>query len=177
MQPASRNPARWLPAVLIGLLVVTLSSAFANVSFSTVSDLAFEDKDDKAVTAMGVRFELDGGLNVVLTDKGKGVIGDVVVPSFDVDGLRKNAVGDYDLHAAVSGIGVVQSYPGGILFVLKETHTQKAMTTLMRQLAAAGAEIGDLEGSGRAFGFAVDGVTYRAVLGADPSGTLVYLGN
>jgi hypothetical protein len=178
MQTASRNPARWLLAILIGLLAVAFSSAFAaNVSFTTVPDLAFEDKDDKAVTAMGVRFELDGGLNVVLTDKGKGVIGDVVVQSFDVDALRKDALGDYDLHAAVTDIGVVQSYPGGVLFVLKETHMPKALTTLMQQLAAVGAQIGDLEASGRGFGFTAGGVAYRAVLGADAKGTLVYLGN
>lgn len=178
MQPASRISVRWLPAILIGLLAVTLSSAFAaNVSFTTVSDLAFEDKDDKVVTAMGVRFELDGGLNVVLTDKGNGVIGDVVVPSFAVNTLPKNALGDYDLHAAVTGIGVVEAYPGGIVFVLKETHTQKVMTTLMRQLAAAGAQVGFVDAQGRAFGFTAGGVAYRAVLSTTANGTLVFLGN
>jgi hypothetical protein len=179
MNDASQNPTRWLLAILIGLLAVSVATASAadGVRFSTVSDLAFEDSDDKIVTAMGIRFELDGGLNLVLTNKGKGLLGDVVVPSFDVDGLPKNALDQYDLHAAATGIGVVRSYPGGVLFVLKETHTQRAMATLMEQLAAAGAQIGHLEANGRAFGFTAAGVAYRAVLGASGSGTLVYLGN
>ena len=179
MQRADQKPTPRLVALLIGLLTVSLSLALAanDVRFTTVADLAFEDKDDKIVTAMGVRFEIDGGLQLVLTDKGKGRIGDVVVPSFDADALPKNALDEYDRLAAVADIGVVQAYPGGIVFVLKETHAQKVMTTLMQQLAAAGAELGDLEASGRAFGFAAAGVAYRAVLSATSSGTLVYLGN
>ena len=179
MKRADQKPTPRPLALLIGLLTLSLSFALAanDVRFTPMAGLAFEDKDDKIVTAMGVRFEIDGGLQLVLTDKGKGRIGDVVVPSFDVDALPKNALDEVDLHAAVTGIGVVQAYPGGIVFVLKETHAQKVMATLMRQLAAAGAEIGDLEGSGRAFGFAAEGVGYRAVLSSSASGTLVYLGN
>jgi len=179
MQSARHDPTRWLLAILTGLLAVSLSFAFAAnaIGFTTVSDLAFEDDDDKIVKAMGMSFEIDGGLNLVLTNKGKGHIGDVVVPSFAVNALPKTALDDYDLRAAVIGIGVVEAYPGGILFVLKETHTQKAMTTLMQQLAAVGAQVGVIDARGRAFGFTVDGVAYRAVFGADPNGTLVYLGN
>jgi hypothetical protein len=51
------------------------------------------------------------------------------------------------------------------------------MSTLMAHLRTIGAQVGAMEASGRAFGFTADGVAYRAVVNADPNGTLVYLGN
>ena len=124
-----------------------------------------------------MRFEIDGGLKVVVTNEAASRIGDVYVPSFNVDALPENALEDYELERCVCSIKVIEPYPGGVIFVLEETHNQKAMTTLMEHLAAIGAQIGALEASGRAFGFTADGVAYRAVFSADANGTLVYLGN
>jgi hypothetical protein len=179
MKRVRQNPTPLLLAILIALLAASVSFAFAasNVGFSTVSDLVFKDKDDKIVKEMGIRLDLAGGLTAVVTNKGGGRIGDVFVPTYSLDALPKNALDAYDLHAAVTGIGVVRAFPGGILFVLKEKHNQRAMSTLMTHLQSIGAQIGAVEASGRAFGFTSQGVAYRAVFSADAEGTLVYLGN
>jgi hypothetical protein len=179
MKRVRQNPTPSLVTLVIALLVASVSFAFAatDVGFTTVSKLSFKDKDDKIVKEMGIRIDLAGGLNVVFTDKGDGRIGDVFVPTYSLDALPKNALGDYDLHAAVTGIGVVQAYPVGILFVLKEKHNQKAMAALMTHLQSVGAQIGVVEAGGRAFGFTNAGVAYRAVFSADANGTRVYLGH
>jgi hypothetical protein len=179
MQHIRTNPTRWLLAILIGLLAVSLSFASAanGIRIGAAADLDFEDDDDEIIETMGMRFAIDHGLKLVVTNEDAGNIGDVYVPSFDVDGLPENALEDYELERCVCIIRVVDTYPGGVIFVLEETHNQKAMTTLMEHLAAIGAQVGEVEANGRAFGFEADGVAYRAVFTADPNGTLVYLGN
>jgi hypothetical protein len=183
MQHARKNPTRWLLAILIGLLAVSLSFAFAanGIRISAEADLEFEeendDGEDEIVETMGMRFEIDHGLKLVVTNEDAGNIGDVYVPGFAEETLLKNALDDYALEECVCSIGVVEAYPGGVIFVLEETHNQKAMTTLMEHLAAIGAQIGAMEASGHAFGFTAEGAAYRAVFTADPNGTLVYLGN
>jgi hypothetical protein len=183
MQHEPQNHARWLLAILIGLLSVSLSFAFAghNLGVSAEAGLEFEeendDGEDEIVETLGIRFELDGGLQVTVTPEDAGHVGDVYVPAFAEETLTKNALDDYEVHAAIRGIGVVETYPGGVIFVLEETHNQKAMTTLMEHLAAIGAQVGEVEANGRAFGFDADGVAYRAVFSPDPNGTLVYLGH
>ncbi len=183
MQHIRKNPTRWLLAILIGLLTFSLSFAVAanGIRISAEADLEFEeendDGEDEIVETMGMRFEFDGGLKVVVTNEAASRIGDVFVPAFDVDALPENALEDYELDRCVCSIKVVDDYPGGVIFVLEETHKQKVMTTLMEHLASIGAQIGETEASGRAFGFTADGVAYRAVVNADPNGTLVYLGN
>lgn len=179
MQHIRKNPTRWLLAILIGLLAVSLSFASAanGIRISAEAGLDFEDDDDEIIETMGIRFELDGGLKVVVTNEDKGGVGDVYVPTFSVDALPENAVGDYELERCVCSIKVIEPYPGGVLFVLEETSNPKAMSMLMAHLRSIGAQIGETEASGRAFGFTADGVTYRAVVNADANGTLVYLGN
>ncbi len=183
MQHAPKKHARWLLTILTGLLAVSLSFASAahDMRVTAVADLEFEeengDGEDEVIEALGIRFVVDQGLQVVVTNEAASHIGDVYVPPFSVDALPKNALDDYDLAAAIDGLGVVRAYPGGITFVLEETHNQKAMATLMAHLQAVGAQIGPFEASNRAFGFTADGVAYRAVVNADPNGTLVYLGN
>ena len=177
------KPTRWLPAILIGLLALPLSTATAahGLRIAAMADLEFEeeigDGQAKPIETMGIRIELVGGLRVVVTNEADSQVGDVHVPPFSAEALARNALDDVDLHTAVSGIGVVRAYPGGVTFVLEETHNQKAMATLMAHLRAIGAEVHAYEASGRAFGFTADGVTYRAVFNADPKGTLVYLGH
>ena len=182
MQHASQNVPRWLLAILIGLLTLSLSFAFASdLRVSAVADLEFEegndDGEDEPVETLGIRFELDHGLRVVVTSEAASLIGDVHVPAFAEETLAKNALDDVDLHAAIQDIGVVQAYPGGVTFVLEETHNQKAMATLMAHIQAIGAQIGPFEASNRAFGFTANGVDYRAVFNADANGTLVYVGH
>jgi len=179
MQHIRKNPARWLLAILIGLLAVSLSfvSAANGIRIAAEADLEFEDEDDDPVETMGIRFEIDKGIKVVVTNEDEGGVGDVFVPSFSVDALPENALEAYMLDRCVCSIGVVEPYPGGVIFVLEETSNPTAMSTLMAHLRSIGAEIGAMEASGHAFGFTADGVTYRAVFSADPHGTLVYLGN
>lgn len=183
MQHASPTAPRWLLAILIGLLTASLSLAFAShgMSVSAVAGLEFEEEDDdgedERVETMGIRFELGGGLVVVVTAEAESRIGDVHVPAFAVDALPENALDDVVLHAALRDIGVVRAYPGGITFVLEETRQQRALAAVMAHLRDVGAQIGPFEANGRAFGFAADGVAYRAVFNADPNGTLVYLGH
>jgi hypothetical protein len=179
MQHIRKNPTRWLLAILIGLLAVSLSFASAanGIRISAEADIDFEDDDDEIIETMGIRFELDGGLRIVVTNEDAGGIGDVFVPHYAEEALPENAVGDYELERCVCSIGVVEAYPGGVLFVLEETSNPKAMSALMAHLRSIGAQIGETEASGRAFGFTADGVTYRAVFNADPNGTLVYLGH
>ena len=183
MQHATQNAPRWLLAVLIGLLSVSLSFAVASheLRVSAVADLDFEeendDGEDEAVETLGIRFEIADGLQLMVTSEAASGIGDVHVPSFAEADLAKNALDDIDLHAAIHDIGIVQAYPGGITFVLEETHNQKAMATLMAHLQAIGAQIGQYEASNRAFGFSANGVDYRAVFNADANGTLVYVGH
>ncbi|MBW6455055.1 MAG: hypothetical protein K0A98_04140 [Trueperaceae bacterium] len=178
MQHIRKNPTRWLLAILIGLLAVSLSFASAanGIRVSAETDLEFEDDDD-LIETMGIRFEIDGGLKVVVTNEGKGGIGDVYVPAFALETLPENALADYELERCVCSIKVIEPYPGGVIFVLEETSNPKAMSMLMAHLHSIGAQVGDMEASGRAFGFTADGVAYRAVFNADPNGTLVYLGN
>lgn len=179
MQHIRKNPTRWLLAILIGLLAVSLSFASAadGIRISAEAGLDFEDDDDEIIETMGIRFEIDGGLRIVVTNEDAGGIGDVFVPLYAEEALPENAVGDYELERCVCSIGVVEAYPGGVLFVLEETSNPKAMSALMAHLSSIGAQIGETEASGRAFGFTADGVAYRAVVNADPHGTLVYLGN
>jgi hypothetical protein len=183
MQHIRTNPTRWLLAILIGLLTVSLSFALAanGIQIGAEAGLEFEeendDGEDEIVETMGMRFAIDHGLKLVVTNEDAGNIGDVYVPSFDVDGLPENALEDYEFERCLCIIRVVDTYPGGVIFVLEETHNQKAMTMLMEHLAAIGAQVGEVEANGRAFGFDADGVAYRAVFTADPNGTLVYLGN
>ena len=183
MQHARKNPTRWLLAILIGLLAVSLSFAFAanGITISAEAGLEFEeendDGEDEIVETMGIRFEIDGGLKVVVTNEDGGYIGDVFVPSFDVETLPENALEDYELERCLCSIKVIEPYQNGVIFVLEETSNPKAMSTLMAHLQDVGAQVGALEASGRAFGFTADGVAYRAVFNADPHGTLVYLGN
>jgi len=179
MQHIRKNPTRWLLAILIGLLAVSLSFASAanGIRISAEAGLDFEDDDDEIIETMGIRFEVDAGLKVVVTNEDAGAIGDVYVPSYAEQVLPENAVGEYELERCVCSIGVVEPYPGGVLFVLEETSNPKAMSMLMAHLRSIGAQIGETEASGRAFGFTAEGVAYRAVVGADANGTLVYLGN
>lgn len=179
MQHIRKNPARWLLAILIGLLAVSLSFASAanGIRIAADADLEFEDEDDELIETMGIRFEFDQGLKVVVTNEADSLVGDVFVPSFNVNALPENALEDYALDLCVCAIGVVQRYPGGVTFVLEETSNQKAMSTLMSYLQSIGAQIGAMEANGHAFGFTANGVGYRAVFGANPHGTLVFLGN
>jgi len=179
MQHTRKNPTRWLLAILIGLLAVSLSFAFAanGIRISAAADLDFEDDDDELIETMGIRFELDGGLKIVVTNENDGGIGDVYVPMFALETLPENALGDYELERCVCSIKVIEPYPGGVIFVVEETSNPKVMSLLMAHLRSIGAQVGEVEASGRAFGFTADGVAYRATVGADPNGTLVYLGN
>jgi len=174
-----RKLARWLLAILIGLLAASVSIAFAknSIDFGADANLSLKDANDRAIEKMGMRIELGAGVTVVVTNKADSRIGDVYVPSYSVDRLQENALEDYALNSCVCSIGIVKAYEGGVIFVLNEKHSQKAMSTLMTHLRSIGAQIGALEASGRAFGFTSEGVAYRAVFSADAEGTLVYLGN
>ena len=183
MQHRRSKPTRWLLAILIGLLALSLAMATAahDLRIAAVADLEFEeengDGEDEPVETMGIRIELAGGLRVVVTNEADSQVGEVHVPAFAEEALVRNAFDDVDRHAAIHDIGVVEAYPGGITFVLEEEHNQKAMATLMTHLRSIGAQVHAYEASGWAFGFTADGVTYRAVFNADPNGTLVYLGH
>ena len=183
MKSLPQNPARWLFAILIGLLAMSLSIATAahDLRIAAVADLTLEeansDGEDERVETMGIRIELAGGPRVVVTNEADSQVGDVHVPAFVEAALARNALDDVDLRAAIHGIGVVQAYPGGITFVLEESYNQKAMATLMAHLRSIGAQVHAYETSGRAFGFTAEGVAYRAVFSADANGTLVYLGH
>ena len=145
MQHSRKNPTRWLLAILIGLLAVSLSFASAanGITISAEAGLDFEeendDGEDEIVETMGIRFEIDHGLKVVVTNEDLGDIGDVFVPGFDVETLPENALEDYELERCLCSIRVIEPYQNGVIFVLEETSNTKAMSTLMAHLQTIGA--------------------------------------
>jgi hypothetical protein len=177
MQRQCKNPARWWLAVLLGLVALSTSFAFAanGIRVAAEPDLAFAD-DDVLIDTVGIRLEIDHGLRVVVTPANAGLVGDVFVPTFSVTALPTNPRTDHALDLCVCRIGIVRRYPGGVAFVLEENSYETVMAALMTHLRSIGARIGAVGTDGHAFDFTAEGGTFRALVGEDPHGTVVYLG-
>jgi len=175
-----RNKRGTLIALAIAVLALAFSAAFAigEVGVTAVAGMTFKEKKDgvdKALTTVGIDLAIGSRLEVVITLKGDGAVGDLKLAGYDIDALPENALGDLCMSNCLRYLDIVQDYPGGVTFTIDEINPEKVITNTMRRLAALGVMV-HREPGARSLSFHASGRDYRAVFGAAPGGTLVYLG-
>jgi len=175
-----RNKRGTLIVLAVAVLALAFSAAFAigEVGVTAAAGMTFKEKKDgcdKALSTVGIDLAVGSRLEVIVTLKGKGGVGDLKLAGYDIDGLPKNALGDLCLRNCLSYLGIVQDYPGGVVFTIDEVNPEKVITNTMRRLAALGVMV-HREPGARSLSFRANDIDYRAVFGAAPGGTLVYLG-
>ncbi len=177
MISTDRNKRGTLFVLAIAIITLALSAVFAKgeVGMTAAAGLTFKDSSDKALTTVGIDIAFGPRLEVVVTAKGKGALGDVKALAYDVDDIPKNAFGGLRIHECICLLGVIEEYPGGVIFTIDEVSPEKVITDTMKRLEALRVTV-HREPGARSLSFRSNDIDYRAVFGAAPGGTLVYLG-
>jgi hypothetical protein len=168
-----------LTLAIVALLAIAGSTAWASHDvLITAGTVSFKDSEDskKAVATMGIDVSCDGNPTVLLTDKGKGALGDATVPGYSVDDLPTDALARIAADDAARWVGVVVAYPGGVTFKIDTMQPMRLLATTMNRLEAVGCRLGTHAVGSNAFEFMSGDATYRAVFNGAEGGTLVYLG-
>ncbi len=169
-----RSTARpfWLFATLVAL-ALAMSPALAAHTITVVDDAANYDDD----ADIGVDLALgDEGLQIVLTRKGRGTLGNIEWnDSIDEDDLPEDALGRPFKPEALMRLDVLAYRSTGVAFVIDDVTRSEVMLATRDRLEAIGCRIGEAFGAAN-FAFDCGGEAMRAVFGTTSDGVRVFLG-
>lgn len=171
-RPTARTFHFWFSAFLIAL-VLAASPALAERTITVVDDGAnYEDDADIGVDlALG-----DDGLQVVLTRKGRGALGNIEWnDSIDEDDLPQDALDRSVRSEALTRLAILDDRSTGVAFVIHDVTRHEVMLATSHRLEAIGCRIGDPFGLA-SFAFECGGEALRAVFGTTSDGVRVFLG-
>jgi hypothetical protein len=161
------------PAVAVATtLALALSIAYATGTVRLdPSGLDFASQ----VGSAGVDLAWDDGLFVVLVVADTTPIGNLDLPGYAAGALPTDALGRITPYEAVTRLGFITTYPGGVSFVQQGTNVDAVMRGYAERLTELGFTVVH-EAGASALSVHRDGHELRAVFGADEAGVMVYLG-
>lgn len=168
----ARIPSIWVTALLAALALPT-SPALAAQPITVVDDQARYDRD----ADIGVDLALgDEGLQLVLTRKGRGALGNIAWnDAIDEDDLPQDALDRPIRSEALTRLEILNVRSTGIAFVIDDVTRNALMLVTRDRLEAVGCHIGDAFAP-VGFAFECHGEALRAVFGTTSEGVQVFLG-
>ena len=160
-------------------LLALLAAAFANHTVHIdATAMPYHDAKDKtkAITEVGVDLTCEGDLQLVFAAKGRGNLGNAIVPGYAVDRVPKNALGTVELERMVSWAGTVQHVPEGMTLTVKDVDRNTLRDRTIAQLAATGCTVLNHQAGTHLLFFNHGGMTYRATFSTVREGAQLYLG-
>ena len=160
-------------------LLALLATAFANHAVHVdASAMPYRDAKDKtkAITEVGVDLTCEGALQLVFAAKGRGNLGNAIVPGYSVDLVPKNALDQVQLEQMVTWNGTVREVPEGLTLILKDVDRHTLRNRTIAQLQATGCTVHDHRHMGNLLFFDHGGLTYRATFSTVTGGAQIYLG-
>ena len=160
-------------------LLALLATAFAGHTVHVdASAMPYRDAKDKtkAIKEVGVDLTCEGDLQLVFAAKGRGNLGNAIVPGYAVDLVPKNALGTVELERMVSWNGTVRHVNDGMTLVVKDVDRNTLRDRTLAQLAATGCTVLDHQAGSNVLFFAHGGTTYRATFSTVTDGAQIYLG-
>lgn len=164
-----------LALALLTLLATGLANHAVHVDASAMPYRDASDKT-KAITEVGVDLTCAGDLQLVFAAKGRGNLGNAIVPGYAVDLVPKNALGDVQLERMVSWNGTVRSVPDGMTLIVKDVDRTTLRDRTLAQLAATGCTVRAHNHAANVVFFDHGGLTYRATFSTVAEGAQIYLG-
>jgi hypothetical protein len=155
------------------------TAAFANHAVHIdARSMPYRDAKDKtkSITEVGVDLTCEGNLQFVFAAKGRGNLGNAVVPGYAVELVPKNALGDVELERMVSWNGTVNHVPAGMTLIVKDVSRNELRDRTLAQLAATGCTITEHRAGSHVLFFGHGGLTYRATFSTVANGAQIYIG-
>ncbi|MFN2321427.1 MAG: hypothetical protein ABR510_00520 [Trueperaceae bacterium] len=160
-------------------LLALLATAFANHTVHIdASSMPYRDAKDKtkAIKEVGVDLTCEGDLQLVFAAKGRGNLGNAIVPGYSVDLVPKNALDTVQLDQMVTWNGTVQEVPNGFTLVVKKVDRNALRERTLAQLAATGCTVLNHQAGSNVVFFKHGGSTYRATFSTVADGAQLYVG-
>lgn len=162
----------------LALLALFATAFAAHTVHIDASSMPYRDAKDKtkAITEIGVDLTCEGDLQLVFAAKGRGNLGNVIVPGYSVDLVPKNALGTVQLEQMVAWNGTVQQVNDGMTVTVKDVDRNLLRERTAAQLAATGCTVLEHRNGSNVIFFAHGGMTYRATFSTVAGGAQIYLG-
>ncbi len=160
-------------------LLALLATAFANHAVHVdATAMPYRDAKDKtkAITEVGVDLTCEGNLQLVFAAKGRGNLGNAIVPGYAVNLVPKNALGTVELERMVSWAGTVQHVPEGMTLIVKDVDRSTLRDRTVAQVAATGCTVLNDQAGSHVLFFGHGGMTYRATFSTVTNGAQLYVG-
>ena len=162
----------------LALLALFATAFAAHTVHVDASAMPYRDAKDetKAIKEVGVDLTCEGDLQLVFATKGRGNLGNAIVPGYSVDLVPKNALDTVQLDEMVSWNGTVRHVPEGMTLIVKDVDRNQLRDRAIAQLAATGCTVHDHRNTGNVVFFDHGNVTYRATFSTVAEGAQFYLG-
>jgi len=162
------------PAVAVATTLV-LAFSIATATSTVRLDPSGVDFASQVGSA-GVHLAWDAGLLVALVAADTTPVGNLDLPAYVAGALPTDALGRIMPDEAVTRLGFITTYPGGVSFVQQGTNVDAVMRAYAERLAELGFTVVHEAGVSM-LSVHRDGNVLRAVFGADEAGVKVYLGH
>lgn len=164
-----------LALAALALIATALANHAVHVDASAMPYRDAKDKT-KAITEVGVDLTCEGALQLVFAAKGRGNLGNAIVPGYAVDLVPKNALDTVDLERMVSWNGTVQEVPDGMTLIVKDVDRNTLRDRTLAQLEATGCTVRAYRTGSNVIFFDHGGWTYRATFSTVTDGAQLYVG-
>jgi hypothetical protein len=162
----------------LALLALVTTALAAHAVHIDAASMPYRDAKDKtkAIEEVGVDLTCEGDLQLVFAAKGRGNLGNAIVPGYSVDLVPKNALGTVELERVVTWTGTVQHVNDGMTLIVKDVDRNTLRDRAIAQLAATGCTVHDHRQMGNVVFFDHGSTTYRATFSTVTDGAQIYLG-
>ena len=160
-------------------LLAHFATAFADHAVHIdASSMPYRDAKDKtkSIIEVGVDLTCEGDLTLVFAAKGRGNLGNAIVPGYAVALVPKNALDKVELERMVTWNGTVQHVPDGMTLVVKKIDRNALRERTLAQLEATGCTVLDHQAGSNVVFFTHGGQTYRATFASVADGAQHYVG-
>lgn len=165
-----------LALAVLALFATAFAIRTPQIDASSMPHRDAKDKT-KAITEVGVDLTCEGDLRLVFAAKGRGNLGNAIVPGYSVDRVPKNALGTVELDHMVSWNGTVRTMSDGMTLIVKDVDRNQLRDRTAAQLAATGCTVLDHQAGSNVLFFAHGGVTYRVTFSTVSEGAQLYVGH
>lgn len=168
------KPAILRRSALAAAAALALSMPIAHATGTVRLDPSGVDFASQVVAA-GIDLTWEDGLVVTLVTADTTPIGNLDLPGYEAGTLPTDALGRIRPDEAVTRLGAITSYPGGVVFVQQGASVDAVMRAFAERLAELGFAVAQ-EAGVPTLTVHRDGHELRAVFGTDAAGVVVYLG-